>query len=111
LGSAQLLQPQGELGRFAQALADKPQIASVTITGHTDHLGTAAGNQRLSQQRAESVKVYLVSKGVASSRLVAKGVGSAQPVVQCTQKAKTTLIACLEPNRRVEIEPITVEKR
>lgn len=106
-----MLQPQGELDHFAQALADKPQIAIVTITGHTDHLGSTAGNQRLLQQCAESVKVYWVSKGVAASRLVATGVGSAQSVVQCTQKAKTALIACLEPNCRVEIEPITAEKR
>jgi OmpA-OmpF porin, OOP family len=48
---------------------------------------------------------------VPANRLRAQGLGANQPVVQCNQKERAALITCLEPNRRVEVEPITVERR
>jgi OmpA-OmpF porin, OOP family len=81
------------------------------VTGHTDRLGSAAYNQRLSLQRAEAVRDYLGSKGVPPDRVRAQGVGAAQPKVECKDANRQKLIACLEPNRRVEVEPITVDKR
>ena len=81
------------------------------ITGYTDRIGPQAYNLKLSQRRADSVKAYLVGKGIAASRLSTTGKGEADPVVQCTDKNHAALIKCLEPNRRVDVEDITVQKR
>ncbi len=110
-GSAKLQPPQPELDRYAQALKGERGAGSVKVTGHTDRLGSEAANRRLSLQRAESVKAYLVARGVPASRLVTEGLGSSRPVQACDQKDQRALIICLEPNRRVELEPITVDKR
>ena len=66
------------------------------IRGHTDDEGQASVNQVLSQQRAESVRQYLVKKAVPSSRLTAQGLGESQPIVpNDTSEGR-------EKNRRVE---------
>lgn len=109
--SARLQAPPPELATLARALRDNPGIRGVVITGHTDRLGSAAANERLSLARAESVKAWLVANGVAADRLGTRGVGSREPKVQCAQQEQRALVACLEPNRRVEVEPVTVEKR
>jgi outer membrane protein OmpA-like peptidoglycan-associated protein len=109
--SAQLRLPQPKLDDIAQALAYNPQIDNVVITGHTDRLGAKEYNQKLSERRAETVKQYLISKGVDPRRLQAIGRGESQPVVDCKDKSQAALIQCLEPNRRVEVEQITIEVR
>jgi len=109
--SATLVQPQPKLDEVATALNNNTQINDIDITGYTDHLGSSAYNLKLSQQRAESVKSYLVGKGVAASRLRAEGRGEANPVATCTDKNRANLIACLAPNRRVEVEQITIDRR
>lgn len=79
----------------------------VRVAGHTDRTGSAARNRKLSQQRAEAVKAYLVSKGIPASVIVAEGRGSAEPrtaVTECEGLDRTRLAACLQPDRRVEIE-------
>ena len=53
----------------------------------------------------------MTSKGIDASRLKAEGRGKANPIVTCTEKNRVALIKCLEPNRRVEIEQITIERR
>jgi OmpA-OmpF porin, OOP family len=111
LNSARLIMPVPQLDSFASALQSNPQVSNVMITGHTDQLGSAAYNQGLSQRRAESVKAYLVSKGIAASRLTAQGVASTRLVTVCNEKTRAAMIKCGEPNRRVVIEPITVPKR
>ncbi len=68
------------------------------IEGHTDNTGGDAINLRLSNERASSVKGYLVSKGIKTSRLTSKGYGSAKPVAPNTTNAGRT------KNRRVEIK-------
>jgi OOP family OmpA-OmpF porin len=109
--SARLVTPIAELDTFADALQSNPQIASVTITGHTDQMGAAAYNRGLSQRRADAVKAYLVSKGVAASRLTAQGMGSTKLVKECDLRNRAEAVACGAPNRRVEVEPITVPKK
>ena len=110
--SAKLGPNQPKLDEVASTMQANSDIASVTIVGYTDRLGSNAYNQKLSEQRANSVKAYLVGKGVAANRLTAVGKGEADPVVECKEeKKKASLIKCLEPNRRVEIEPVTFTKQ
>jgi outer membrane protein OmpA-like peptidoglycan-associated protein len=106
-----LRMPQPKLDEIADVLKKHPQIGEVDITGHTDRLGSEAYNLELSKRRADAVKGYLVDKGVESRRLRARAKGESSPVVRCDEKDKEALIKCLEPNRRVEVESITVERR
>jgi len=111
--SANLAPDQPKLDDMAKLLNEDKSVNNVVITGHTDRLGSDKYNQKLSERRAEAVKTYLVSKGVDSSRLTAQGKGKSQPVVQCNDKKmkRADLIKCLEPNRRVEIDNVTAERR
>ncbi|HYC86966.1 MAG TPA: OmpA family protein [Chryseosolibacter sp.] len=52
----------------------------VGVYGHTDNTGSSTGNQKLSEDRANSVRSYLISKGLSASRIESKGFGSAKPV-------------------------------
>jgi outer membrane protein OmpA-like peptidoglycan-associated protein len=81
LGSATLLEVSFPLlDEVAALLADNPQIEVLQVEGHTDATGGAPRNRQLSQQRAESVRTYLTGKGIAKSRLVAKGFGPDKPI-------------------------------
>jgi OmpA-OmpF porin, OOP family len=86
-------------------------VESIGLIGHTDRLGTDAYNDKLSLDRASTVKTYLQSKGVTANMSVA-GRGKAEPVAQCPGgNAPTPLLTqCLQPNRRVEVV-ITGEKK
>lgn len=79
-------------------------VKEITVVGYTDRLGSEAYNQRLSQQRAESVRNALVANGLPTDLITAYGVGPADPVVHCDQADQNALIACLAPNRRVEVQ-------
>lgn len=103
--------PQTKLDDIATALNKNTQVNHVVITGYTDRIGSDKYNQKLSERRAAAVKDYLVSKGVSADRLFPQGKGKADPVVTCTEKHLKKLIVCLEPNRRVEVEQITVEQK
>jgi len=76
----------------------------VIAIGHTDSVGSDAYNQKLSVRRAESVKAYLVSKGVEPNRIYTEGKGEKQPVA--SNKTKDGR----QKNRRVEIEVIGTRK-
>jgi OOP family OmpA-OmpF porin len=79
----------------------------VIAVGHADRLGGDAYNMKLSVRRADSVKAYLVSKGIAASRVYTEGKGERQPVKDCKGDKKTKeLIACLQPNRRADVEAV-----
>jgi len=66
------------LKQFAKFLNNNPTI-KITIQGHTDDEGDNARNLRLSQERADGVKAYLVDLGVNKERMIAKGFGETQP--------------------------------
>lgn len=81
--------------------------ASVQVNGYTDRLGSDAYNMKLSQKRAETVANYLVAKGTAPESITAVGYGKANPVTGNTcdaVKGRQALIACLAPDRRVEVQ-------
>ena len=73
-------------------------LEMVIATGHTDSVGSDAYNQRLSERRAAAVKEYLVSKGIASSKVTTIGKGESQPV------ATNKTAEGRQKNRRVDIE-------
>ena len=86
---------------------------SITVTGHADRIGSPEINQKLSVGRAESVKAYLVSKGVQSDRISVVGKGEMQPVTSadaCKGPATPKVIACLQPDRRVDVEAVVTNK-
>jgi outer membrane protein OmpA-like peptidoglycan-associated protein len=68
------------LDEVAKALDDHPEIKLVSIEGHTDSRMSTRHNQKLSVQRANSVRSYLIKKGITKDRLVAKGFGETEPV-------------------------------
>ena len=89
-------------------LANKMRSINLEVViaiGHADSIGSDAYNQRLSVRRAESVKAYLVSKGIEANRVYTEGKGEKQPVAEnktADGRAK---------NRRVEIEVIGTRKQ
>ncbi len=83
------------LDDVARAMKDNPKI-KVEIGGHTDSQGNNAFNFRLSQLRADSVRIYLIKAGVTSDRMVAKGFGETIPLADNRTKAGRS------QNRRVE---------
>ncbi len=79
----------------------------ILAIGHADRIGSAGYNQKLSVRRAEAVKKYLVDKGIAPNRVYAEGKGETQPLTKpadCRMKNRKALIACLQPDRRVDVE-------
>lgn len=85
------------------------QFEVIKVTGHTDRIGSPAYNLKLSTRRAEAVSQYLVQTvGIPANKVSATGVNGSNPVTTATdcpgKKATKALIACLQPDRRVEIE-------
>ena len=107
-----VLKPEGQAAidrEVISRLKDVTKLELVLVTGHTDRIGSQAYNQKLSERRANAVRDYLVSKGVARDKIETLGMGKTQPVpgVVCNQpypKERKAMIECLAPNRRVEIE-------
>lgn len=83
------------LDAISDVLSANPKI-TIEVQGHTDNVGLASYNAKLSQQRADSVKGYLVKKGIGDARLVAKGYGMTQPLLPNDTAANKAL------NRRVQ---------
>jgi OOP family OmpA-OmpF porin len=85
----------------------------IIATGHADRFGTDAYNQKLSEKRAQAVKAYLTDKGIEANRVFAEGKGETQPVTKpgdCKGPKSKKVIACLQPDRRVDIEVIGTTK-
>jgi OOP family OmpA-OmpF porin len=107
-----IVRPEGRtsLDKFAQELRGTA-FDVITVEGHTDRLGSEAYNQRLSARRAEAVKAYLVSAGgIDGAKIAAVGKNESAPVTKpgdCKGSAATAkLLACLQPDRRVEVEVV-----
>jgi len=97
------------LDAFVTELGASTRIASATFTGHTDVLGSVAYNQALSTRRAEAVRDYLAARPpFAGAQSQVLGKGSSEPVTregQCPpSQALAQRIACLQPDRRVDID-------
>ena len=108
------LRPEGK-AKLDDVVAKSNQLVLevVIAVGHADRIGSAAYNQKLSEKRAASVKDYLVSKGIPANRIYTEGKGSKQPVTkpdQCKGPKSAKVIACLQPDRRVDIEIIGTKK-
>jgi len=84
---------------------DFDQVQRVLVTGHADPLGSAQFNERLSLQRAHTVRQYLQSAGLTQGPMVVRGVGASQLLVSdCPSAFSARSVACNGPNRRVVIE-------
>jgi OmpA-OmpF porin, OOP family len=99
-GSTELTaEARAVLDRAAAALSGQAAL-KVEVGGHTDSIGNPQANVALSQRRAEAVLKYLVSKGVAASRLTARGYGAAEPIADNgTRDGRNK-------NRRVELKTL-----
>ena len=84
---------------------DYNQVTHIHVIGHADPLGSTAANERLSEERAETVRRYIERVGPSVARITSEGRGSRQPVVNnCARVASPSAIACNQPNRRVVVE-------
>jgi len=93
-----------EVDNLITVMKDYPEL-KVTIEGHTDNVGSAASNKKLSQRRADAVKKYMVSKGIDASRLEAVGFGLEKPIASNATKEGRA------KNRRVEAAADYVYKK
>jgi OmpA-OmpF porin, OOP family len=108
-----ILKPAGKekLDDLASKIGDL-NLEVVVATGYTDRIGSDKYNDRLSLRRAQAVKAYLVSKGIEANRIYTEGKGKRNPVTTgCNQKNRKQLIACLAPDRRVEVEVVGTSRQ
>ena len=96
-----------ELAKNAQGA----NVEKVVLVGHADRIGSEEYNKELSEKRAQAVADYLAQKGVDSSRLQVEGKGKGEPITgnECDKMGQENnknakLIACLQPDRRVDAE-------
>ncbi len=94
---------KANLNKLAQVLADNPDT-NINVYGHTDSKGADSYNLSLSERRANAVKSYLAMKGVTNARMIASGVGEADPI------ATNDTDAGRAQNRRVEFAITANEK-
>ena len=100
-------------GLYKQIVEFQPKDGSAIVIGYSDRIGSEAYNQKLSEARARTVADFLVSKGMAASKVAIEGRGEADPVTgtQCDGvKGKNELITCLAPDRRVEVRVSGVQE-
>jgi OOP family OmpA-OmpF porin len=97
-----------KLDELAQTMQGA-EVDRIVAVGHADRIASDDYNRDLSERRAAAVKEYLVQKGVDSQRVETQGRGESEPVAQCgkmgpERASNRKLVACLQPDRRVEIE-------
>lgn len=96
-----------ELDKLVDLLTDNPGI-KIEMSSHTDSIASHAYNMQLSQRRAESTVRYLISKGVAPDRLVAKGYGEEKPIARNTNPDGTDNPEGRQRNRRTEFKILEI---
>ena len=84
------------LDQLADHLKNTPAIKKVEIQSHTDARGSSEFNLKLTQQRAKSIRQYLIAKGISPDRMTAKGYGETRPI-HCEPHG------CPEKCRRIEV--------
>ena len=92
----------------------RTQYETIAITGHTDRLGTDTYNKKLSERRALEVKRYLSKKGIDANKIQTKWVGATEPQTApgaCEGLNRKETIACLAPDRRVELEVVGMQEQ
>jgi OOP family OmpA-OmpF porin len=97
-----------KLDELASRISDA-NVEEIVAVGHADRIDTEQRNLRLSEERANAVKVYLVDKGLQPQLVKTEGKGESQPVTDCSKmgaerRTNRKLVECLQPDRRVEIE-------
>ena len=111
-------QPQPQTQMVTEPVKETISLQSERVEGNTDFMGSDAYNQALSERRANTVANYLVQQGVPAERISAVGLGESQAKMteQCQAevaklgkkvskaKKRSALIACIEPDRRVDIQ-------
>ncbi len=104
-------QPAPKLDEIANALKANPrrrERADHRLHGPARLAGLQPEAVAASRRRGQGLSRQ---QGMDASRLTTAGKGEADPVVQCSEKNRAALIKCLEPNRRVEVEDVTIERR
>jgi len=103
---ALLPQSSDRLRALANALKADQTVKEARIVGYADRIGTVSYNKRLSQKRAEVVRDYLISAGYTHAQITkTRWVGKTEPSTNCPSgKSRLNLIACLQDDRRVEVE-------
>ncbi|WP_265461512.1 porin OmpAII [Aeromonas salmonicida] len=110
------LKPEGvaSLNTLYQQIVDvQPKDGSAVVVGYTDRIGSDGYNLKLSEARARTVADFLVGKGLPAGKVSIDGRGKAEPVTgtQCDGiMAKAQLIACLAPDRRVEVRVTGIQE-
>jgi outer membrane protein OmpA-like peptidoglycan-associated protein len=103
------LQPSGRenLANIANQIKRSfSTVRSINVIGHTDRIGSAESNANLSLERANTVRAYFVSQGIDGRIIHTQGMGSIKPVTFCEGAKSPAVIACLMPNRRIEISVV-----
>jgi OOP family OmpA-OmpF porin len=89
----------GELDNVVRVLNANPDV-KIQVIGHTDSVGSAASNQKLSEARAKSVMAYLIDNGISRLRVTAQGLGETRPMATNDTAGGRAM------NRRVELMPV-----
>ncbi|MBP7971090.1 MAG: OmpA family protein [Aquaspirillum sp.] len=93
---------------IAKIKSNGADLQAVEVVGHTDYLGSDSYNKALSERRANAVKNYLVAGGIPADRVTSVGNGESEAKMtkecQAKFKKRADLIACLAPDRRVDVE-------
>jgi OOP family OmpA-OmpF porin len=103
-GKSELKPESDEIIKNIAGILNKKTTKNILIEGHTDSIGTSAANQKLSERRAETVKVSLVSNGVNKNRLKTQGLGASRPKMENSTEDGRRI------NRRTEITILGEDK-